>query len=301
MFGAIEAGGTKFVCGVSEEGTIITDKTIIKTTEPAETMKAVFAFFDQYPIGSLGIGSFGPIGINKAKDNYGYILRTPKKGWTNFDLLGVCKDHFNCPIAFTTDVNVAAYGEYRLGAGVGTKNCVYLTIGTGIGGGIISNGKIFQGITHPEIGHMMVKRHPDDHYDGFCPYHGDCLEGLAAGPSLLGRTGIKGESIPEDHPIWDLQAYYIGQALMTYTLILAPERIILGGGVMNQDFLIEKIRNEFVRQTAGYVTYPNVNDYIVKWGLPNQSGLLGALLLAKEEGTGLGDTHLSNKVGKDKK
>lgn len=282
MIGAIEAGGTKFICGLSEDGVTVVDRVSIQTREPAETLKDVFSFFDRYELDGLGIGSFGPIGVNKASDDYGYILSTPKKGWTHFDLLGTCQKHFDCPIAFTTDVNVAAYGEYRLGAGRGTQNCVYLTIGTGIGGGIISNGKIFQGITHPEIGHIHVKRHPNDNYSGFCPYHGDCLEGLAAGPSLQGRTAIKGELLKPDDPVWDLQAYYIGQALMTYTLILAPERIILGGGVMNQDFLVDKIRTEFVKQTAGYVNYPSVDDYIVKWGLPNQSGLLGGLLLAKD-------------------
>lgn len=282
MLGAIEAGGTKFVCGVSEDGEKIVERVKIETREPAETLKEVFAFFDKFKLEALGIGSFGPIGINPEASNFGYILATPKKGWSNFDFLGAIKERYDCPTSFTTDVNAAAYGEYRLGAGRGTKNCVYLTIGTGIGGGIITNGQLFQGITHPEIGHIRVKRHPNDTYEGFCPYHGDCLEGLAAGPSLLGRTNIKGEAIAENNPVWDLQAYYIGQALMTYTLILAPNRIILGGGVMNQDFLVQKIRDQFAEQTAGYVSYPGLNSYIVKWALPNQSGLIGAFLLAKD-------------------
>lgn len=281
-FGGIEAGGTKFVCAVSDQEQKIIEKVSIPTTTPEATLTEVFAFFDQYELSAIGIGSFGPIGIDPEKDNYGYILATPKPGWAEFDFLGNMKAHYDVPIAWTTDVNAAAFGEMKKGAAQGKQSCIYLTVGTGIGGGVVIDGKIFSGIGHPEMGHMHVKRHSNDDYEGTCPYHKDCLEGLAAGPSLEARTGIKGQNLPEDHPIWEMQAYYIGQALMSYTLTLAPEIIVLGGGVMNQDHMLLKIRQAFVDQMAGYMETPAASEYIVRWGLPNESGIIGSLLLAEE-------------------
>ncbi|MEO1772084.1 ROK family protein [Candidatus Enterococcus ferrettii] len=281
-FGGIEAGGTKFVCAVSDQQQNIIRKVSIPTTTPEETLTKVYAFFDPYELAAMGIGSFGPIGIDPAKDNYGYILATPKPGWADFDFLGSIKKHYSIPVAWTTDVNAAAYGELKKGAAQGKKSCIYLTVGTGIGGGVVVDQQIFSGIGHPEMGHMHVKRHPDDDFAGSCPYHKDCLEGLAAGPSLEARTGIKGQDLPEDHQIWDLQAYYIGQALMSYVLTLAPEKIVLGGGVMNQEHMLMKIRQSFVDQMAGYMETPAASEYIVRWGLPNESGIIGSLLLAEE-------------------
>lgn len=282
MYGGIEAGGTKFVCAVSDEDQTILDRISIPTTQPEETLAAVFDFFDQYTLSAMGIGSFGPIGIDEEKENYGYILATPKAGWADYDFLGKMKSHYDIPIFWTTDVNAAAYGEIKKGAAKSKTSCVYLTVGTGIGGGIVVNNKIFSGIGHPEMGHIHVKRHPKDDYLGACPYHGDCLEGIAAGPSLEARTGIKGQEMPDDHPVWDIQAYYIAQALVNYTLILAPEMFVLGGGVMNQDHLLLKIRQSFQKQMAGYMETPELNEYIQRWGLPNESGIIGCLLLAEE-------------------
>ncbi|MBO0411499.1 ROK family protein [Enterococcus hulanensis] len=282
MYGGIEAGGTKFVCAVSDEDQTILDRISIPTTQPEETLAAVFDFFDQYTLSAMGIGSFGPIGIDEEKENYGYILATPKAGWADYDFLSKMKSHYDIPIFWTTDVNAAAYGEIKKGAAKSKTSCVYLTVGTGIGGGIVVNNKIFSGIGHPEMGHIHVKRHPKDDYLGACPYHGDCLEGIAAGPSLEARTGIKGQEMPDDHPVWDIQAYYIAQALVNYTLILAPEMFVLGGGVMNQDHLLQKIRQSFKKQMAGYMETPELNEYIQRWGLPNESGIIGSLLLAEE-------------------
>lgn len=282
-YGGIEAGGTKFICAVSDENFKILEETSIPTTTPEETLARVFEFFDQFELVSMGIGSFGPIGIDPSRDSYGYVLSTPKQGWAQYDFLGNMKEHYpNLPFAWTTDVNAAAYGEIKKGAAQGKKSCVYLTVGTGIGGGVVLNGEIFSGINHPEMGHIHVKRHPDDTYAGTCPYHHDCLEGLAAGPSLEARTGIKGQDLPEDHPIWDIQAYYIAQALMSYTLTLAPEIIVLGGGVMNQDHLLLKIRQQYVAQMNGYMETPEPSEYIVRWGLPNKSGITGCLMLAAD-------------------
>ncbi|MFS1167451.1 ROK family protein [Enterococcus lactis] len=282
MYGGIEAGGTKFVCAVSEGGEIL-EKTSIPTTTPEETLDQVFEFFDRYELKGIGIGSFGPIGIDQTKDHYGYVLATPKKGWAQFDFLGTIRKRYHIPVAWTTDVNAAAYGELKQGAAQGKNSCIYLTVGTGIGAGVVINEEIFSGIAHPEMGHIWVKRHPDDQYEGTCPYHKDCLEGLAAGPSIEARIGIKGQDLPQDHPIWDIQAFYIAQALINYTLTLAPEKIILGGGVMNQDHLLQKIRQQFVELMGGYMETPQVSEYIVRWGLPNESGIIGSLLLAEHE------------------
>lgn len=282
LYGGIEAGGTKFVCAVADEELNIIERVSVPTTTPSETLEQVFAFFDKYDVVSIGIGSFGPIGIDPTQDSYGYILATPKKGWAQFNFLGAMKERYAIPMPFTTDVNAAAYGELKKGAAKGKKSCVYLTVGTGIGGGIVLNEEVFQGVAHPEMGHIHVKRHPDDTYEGTCPYHKDCLEGLAAGPSLEARTGIKGQDLPEDHPVWDIQAFYIAQALMSYSLIVPTEMIILGGGVMNQDHLIHKIRQSFVQQMNGYMETPEMDQYIVKWGLPNESGITGCLLLAQD-------------------
>ncbi|MGG5371067.1 ROK family protein [Enterococcus sp. AZ196] len=283
MYGGIEAGGTKFICAVADEKLRIIEKISIATTDPQTTFNQVFAFFDQYPIDALGIGSFGPIGIQPSQENYGHILATPKEGWTNVDFLGQLKQRYKVPIAWTTDVNAAAFGEIKRGAAQGKRSCVYLTIGTGIGGGVVMDEAVFQGISHPEMGHLFIKRDPEDTYQGTCPYHKDCLEGLAAGPALAARSGIKGEDLPLDHPIWDLQANYLAQALMTYTLVLAPEVIVLGGGVMNQDHLLKKIQQQFTELMAGYMEIPPVEEYIIRWGLPNESGVIGTLMLAQKE------------------
>lgn len=282
MYGGIEAGGTKFICAVADEKQNIIEKISIPTTVPENTMKKVFEFFDQYSLKSIGIGSFGPIDVNSASSTYGYIMNTPKEDWINYDLWGIIQEHYQIPVAWTTDVNAAAYGEFKKGAAQGVSNCVYLTIGTGIGGGVIINGEIFQGKSHPEMGHIKVKRVFEDDCTGTCIHHQDCLEGLAAGPSLEARTGIKGEMLPKDHKVWKFQANYIAQALVNYTLTLCPEKIILGGGVMNQEHLLEKIKEQFVIELADYVSIDNVDDFIVPWGLPNQSGIIGALLLAED-------------------
>ncbi|WP_071130908.1 ROK family protein [Enterococcus timonensis] len=282
MYGAIEAGGTKFNLAVCDESLNIIHQKQIPTTTPEETMAGVFEFFEKYPVEKMGIGSFGPIGVVKGSDEYGHILNTPKTAWKNFPFLQAMEEKFPVPTAWTTDVNAAAYGELKKGAAQGKKSCLYLTIGTGIGGGLVLDEQVFHGASHPEMGHIFIKRDPADTYKGTCPYHHDCLEGLAAGPSIEARTHIKGQNLPADHPVWDLQAYYLAQALVNYTLMVPVEKIVLGGGVMNQDHLLGKIRQSFLKQMNHYVEIENIDDYIVRWGLPNQSGIIGALLLAAD-------------------
>lgn len=279
-YGSIEAGGTKFVCAVADEELSIIERISIPTTLPEETLAQVFEFFDRYELKGLGVGSFGPIDVNEQSETYGYITSTPKNGWRNTDLLGLLKERYALPIAWTTDVNAAAYGEMHLGAGRNTQNCLYLTVGTGVGGGAVVQGSILHGFSHPEMGHISVTRHPEDSFESTCPYHDHCLEGLAAGPALEKRTGVKGQLLEADHIVWDVEAFYLAQALMNYTLILSPEKIILGGGVMKQTHLLEKIRQSLEEQLGGYVTLPD--DYIVGCGLGDNSGTIGCLLLAKE-------------------
>lgn len=279
-YGSIEAGGTKFVCAVADEELSIIERISIPTTLPEETLAQVFEFFDRYELKGLGVGSFGPIDVNEQSETYGYITSTPKNGWRNTDLLGLLKARYALPIAWTTDVNAAAYGEMHLGAGRNTQNCLYLTVGTGVGGGAVVQGSILHGFSHPEMGHISVTRHPEDSFESTCPYHDHCLEGLAAGPAVEKRTGVKGQLVEADHAVWDVEAFYLAQALMNYTLILSPEKIILGGGVMKQTHLLGKIRQSLKEQLGGYVTLPD--DYIVGCGLGDNSGTIGCLLLAKE-------------------
>ncbi|SFQ29209.1 ROK family protein [Salibacterium halotolerans] len=281
-YGAIEAGGTKFVCAVSRGGAGIEARTSIPTTTPEETLKHVFAFFDSYTLTSMGIGSFGPIDVNTDSDTYGSITSTPKPGWGFFDFLGEIKDRYNVPTAWTTDVNASAYGEFRAGEAEKSGSCVYLTVGTGIGGGAVVDGKVLEGFGHPEMGHILVRRHPDDKYEGNCPYHADCLEGMAAGPAIEKRHGQTGDRLAADEKVWEIEAYYLAQALVQYTLILRPEVFILGGGVMKQTQLFPLIRQEYKRLLNSYVDTPDPETMITAPALGDDAAVTGCLLLAAE-------------------
>jgi fructokinase len=280
MLGAIEAGGTKFVCAVGDENGNITDRIQIPTTVPAETMPKVFDFFNKYSVKAIGIGSFGPIDVNRDSPTYGYITSTPKTAWKYFPFVQSLRDTFPVPIGFNTDVNAAALGEVTFGAAKGLDSCLYITVGTGIGAGAIVQGKVLQGLSHPEMGHILVRRHPNDEYQGKCPYHQDCLEGLAAGPAIEERWEAKGNQLVDRMEVWDMEGYYIAQALMQYVLILSPKKIILGGGVMNQKQVfssVYKYLKEFVNE---YVLLPELAGYIVSPGLGDNAGIIGSLLLA---------------------
>lgn len=282
MLGAIEAGGTKFICAVSDEDLNIIDKVTIPTTIPEETFKAAFEFFDRYDLEAIGIGSFGPIDIKKDSPTYGYITSTPKRLWKDTDFRGVFQKRYNVPVGWDTDVNAAALGEVTLGTEESIDSCVYITVGTGIGGGAVTDGKTLSGHNHPEMGHFYPRRHEKDNYEGICDYHGDCLEGLAAGPAIEGRYGIKAEQLAADHEAWDIEAYYLAQAAIAFTTILSPSCIIFGGGVMNQEGLIEKVREQFIELLADYLNVPPMDEYIILPRLGNEAGILGSLLLAKE-------------------
>ncbi|WP_294836219.1 ROK family protein [uncultured Lactobacillus sp.] len=281
--GSIEAGGTKFICAVSDENLNIIAKTRISTTLPQKTMQQIFQFFSKNKPDAIGIGCFGPIGIDKQNDNYGEILATPKSGWVNYPFLHEVKQKLKVPIFWTTDVNAAAFGEYRLGAGKGHKNIVYWTVGTGIGAGAISSGRLLNGMSHTEMGHLLIARNQYDHVQCICDYHSDCLESLASGPAIERRAGIKAENLPKNSKFWDLEAYYLAQACVNISMILSPEKIIFGGGVSNQEQLFPKIRYEYCHMIGHYLEVPPLDEFIVHAKLGNDAGTMGCLLLAREK------------------
>lgn len=281
LFGALEAGGTKMVCAIVDENANILRRAVFPTVSPEITMPQMIDFFRTEPICALGIGCFGPIDLNRTSPTYGYITTTPKLEWQNFDIVGAFRQQLQIPIAFDTDVNAAALGESVFGASKDVRNSLYITIGTGVGVGIIIDGKPYHGAMHPEGGHILLMPHPDDPLArGNCPYHTHCLEGLAAGPSLEKRWGEKGQLLSERDEVWQLEAYYIGQALANYILLLSPERIVLGGGVMKQPNLLEAVRRETEKQLNGYLSWPDVQMLIVAPARNDDQGVLGAMCLA---------------------
>lgn len=284
--GAIEAGGTKFVCGIGNEEGIIEDSVSFPTERPEETLDRVIAYFEDKQIEAMGIGSFGPIDLDPASPTYGYVTTTPKPGWANYDFLGKLKQFFPVPYGWDTDVNAAAFGEAKWGAAQGLDSCVYYTIGTGVGVGIYAEGRLVHGLVHPEGGHVLVRRHPEDTFEGICPFHGDCLEGMAAGPALEARWKVKGHELPEGHEAWEMEAYYIAGAVTGTILMLSPKKVILGGGVMQQAQLFGMIRDQVRRNLNGYVSSEvlqnHLDSYIVPPGLGHRAGLIGALALGAE-------------------
>jgi len=288
LYGGIEAGGTKFVCAVGTGPDDMRAETRFPTTTPEETMARAVAFFEeQDQISALGIGSFGPIDPNPTSRTYGYITSTPQPGWDHIDLVGSIRSEFDLPIGFDTDVNAAALAEQRWGAAQGLDTFIYLTVGTGIGGGAMVEGNLLHGVMHPEMGHIILPHDRDqDPFEGFCPFHGDCFEGLAAGPALEARWGARAETLPIDHPAWELEASYIAHALVNYILILAPQRIILGGGVMEQDQLFPMIRTKVQESLNNYMQVKEIleqiDSYIVPPALGNFSGVLGSIALAEQ-------------------
>ena len=286
IFGAIEAGGTKFVCAVGDNNGQIFEKVQFPTTTPAETMEQVLEFFSRFNLRAIGLGSFGPCDVNSESITYGYITSTPKLSWRGYPILKTLEESFNIPIGFSTDVNTAALGEVTFGAAKGLDSCLYITVGTGIGAGAVLGGKILQGLSHPEMGHVIVRRHSNDTYLGKCPYHRDCLEGLAAGPAIEERWENTGIELVNRLEVWELESYYLAQALVQYILILSPKKIILGGGVMKQKQLFPLIYRDVKKLLNKYIEIPQLSDgienYIVPAGLGDLAGITGALLLGKQ-------------------
>lgn len=290
FYGAVETGGTKIVCAIGDEHGHIFDEQRFRTADPVSTLAAMRGFFrvrsrEFGPLAAIGVGSFGPIQLDRSAPDYGHIGRTPKGGWSQTDVVGVLAREFHCPVAVDTDVNAAASAEHRWGAAQDVKSLVYLTIGTGIGGGAIVNGSPIHGLMHPEMGHIHPRRHPlDMEFEGVCPFHQDCLEGLASGPAILARTGSSLQELDPAHPQWDIQADYLGQLCAYLVFILSPQRLVMGGGVMSHIRLLPPIRQRLLDCLGGYIDRREIlvdmDRYVVPPMLGIRAGILGALALA---------------------
>ena len=287
-FVGIEAGGTKFKCIIANDPSTIIAEETFQTIVPELTLPRVVEFIKDaacnldIQIKAAGLSCFGPVDLDPYSPAYGSITTTPKLKWRNYPILKFFKDNLKVPVAFETDVNGAALGEGKWGAAKGVSDFVYITVGTGIGGGVIQNHKPLFGMTHPEIGHMKIQPHPDDPFPGNCPYHTTCLEGLANAPALAARWNMDPASLPDDHPAWDFEAYYLGQAIHNLILVCSPKKIILGGGVLNHQGLIEKVRIETIRILNGYIStsyLDHVDEYIVPPLLGDRAGALGAIAM----------------------
>ena len=283
ILGALEAGGTKMVCAIGDETGRIIDRCTFPTETPEITMPQMISWFKDYNIEALGIGTFGPADLNPASKTYGQITTTPKLAWANYNIRGAFAKALHVPVGFDTDVNAAALGEASFGCLQDVTNGIYITIGTGIGVGILAEGRLLHGMLHPEGGHILLERHPDDCFEGCCPYHKNCFEGLASGPALEKRYGKKGIELQDIPEVWELEADYIAKALINYILVLSPERIVLGGGVMHQEQLFPLIRKKTAEYLNGYIRtkeIENLDTYIVPPSLNDNQGVLGCLKLA---------------------
>lgn len=282
--GALEAGGTKMVCAIGNEKGEIYEQVSIPTQTPDITIPELVSFFEEKGIEALGIACFGPVDLNKNSDTYGYITSTTKLSWIHCDMVGAFQKALGCPVGFDTDVNGSVLGEVTFGQAKGKDNVIYITIGTGIGAGIYAEGKLLHGMMHPEAGHVLIRRREGDTFEGKCPYHTTCLEGMAAGPAIETRWGKKAVELKEQKEVWDLEAYYIAQALVNYIFTLSPEMIILGGGIMHQKQLFPMIR-QYVKELLGdYIKTKQIEDlehYIVPASLQDNQGIMGCLELAR--------------------
>jgi fructokinase len=289
IFGGIEAGGTKFVCAVGTGPDDIRAEARFATTTPEETIGHAIEFFREtaaaHPPAAIGIASFGPIDPRPKSPTWGFITSTPKAGWAQVDFAGPIRDAFGVPVAFDTDVNGAALGEHRWGAARDIETFIYMTIGTGIGGGAMVNGRLLHGLLHPEMGHMAITLRPGDDFPGTCPYHPSCLEGHAAGPAIEKRWGIRADLMPADHRAWELEAHYLSQGLADLVCALSPQRFVLGGGVMEQVQLFDLLQEKVPAALNGYIEAPEITDrceeFIVPPKLGNRAGVLGAIALAE--------------------
>lgn len=289
LLGGLEAGGTKFVCAVGTGPDDVRAEVRLATTTPERTIREAIAFFagqaKRAPLAGLGIASFGPLDLDSRSPTFGFITTTPKPGWQHVDLTTPLRRALGVPVVVDTDVNAAALAEHRWGSGRGVGTLAYVTVGTGIGGGALIDGRPVHGLIHPEMGHVRIPHdRARDPFDGTCPHHGDCWEGLASAPALAARWGREPDTLPDDHPAWDLEAHYLALGLANVVFVLSPERIVLGGGVMTRTPLFAAVRRELAQLMAGYLPTPalgeRIETYVVPPALGDRSGVLGALALA---------------------
>lgn len=290
LIGGIEAGGTKMVCAVSDENGSLVNRASFPTRTPEETFADLIGYFKKWNIKALGLGCFGPLDLDKNSETYGNITKTPKPGWSDCDIVGIFQKELGVPVGFDTDVNGAILGEVTWGAAKGCESAIYITVGTGVGVGVYINGGLLHGMVHPEAGHILLSRHPEDTYEGKCPFHKHCLEGMAAGPAIEGRWGRKAYDLADRKEVWELEAYYIAQAVTNYILTYSPQKIIIWGGVMHQEKIFDIVRQKVVEMLNGYVHHVSIlkqmDEYIVPPALGDDPGIKGAIklgLLALEQ------------------
>ena len=283
----VETGGTRCNCAVGTGPEDIRAEASFPTTGPDETIGRIVAFLREHgPLDAIGIGSFGPVDVDPASPTWGHVTSTPKPGWAHTGVAPRIARELDLPVAFDTDVNAAGMGEHRWGAGRGLDSFVYLTVGTGIGGGAIVDGRPLHGLSHPEMGHVPVPRDPArDPFEGACPFHGDCLEGLASGTAMRERWGQGGETLPAGHPAWQLEAEYLAHGIAAIAYVLSPRRVIAGGGVMHAPGMLERVREALDRVVAGYIDPPD----LVAPELGDRAGVLGAIALAELAGVAQSD------------
>jgi len=287
LLGGVETGGTWCVCALGRGPHEIVAEERFPTTDPAATLGRIVEFFRSHPApAAIGIGSFGPVDLNRRSPTWGYVTSTPKPGWQHVAVAGVVREQLGVRVAFDTDVNSAAVGEHRWGAGRGVRELCYLTVGSGIGAGLLLEGRPVHGLVHPEMGHMRIPHDRErDSFAGRCPMHGDCWEGLASGPALAERWGSDPGRLEADHPAWDLEAEYLALGILSIILVASPERVIVGGGVMEHPSLLAMVRRRLPDLLAGYLETPRlgeeIDDYLVPPELGDRAGVLGAIALAE--------------------
>jgi len=291
IYGGVETGGTWCVCALgSGPGELLAEEQF-PTASPPETLERIIDFFRAQPTpAAIGVGSFGPVDADPDSPSWGQVTTTPKPGWQRTAVASVIRDRLGVPVAFDTDVNAAALGEHRWGAGREVGSLCYLTVGTGIGAGLVIGGRPLRGLVHPEVGHLRIPHDRQrDPFPGSCPVHGDCWEGLAAGPALAARWNTRPEELPDDHPAWALEADYLAAGIVNIVLVVSPGRIIVGGGVLDHPPMIALTRRRVTELLAGYLETPllgaDIGSYIVPPALGDDAGVLGAIALARMLGS----------------
>ena len=287
IFGGVETGGTKCVCALGTDSGELLARAEFATVDPARTIGEVVRFFRERPVPeAIGVGSFGPVELDPASASWGCVTTTPKSGWRYASVAPAIASALGVPVAFDTDVGAAAYGEHTWGAGRGLASVVYLTVGTGIGAGVVLGDQVWHGMLGPEVGHVRIPRACDDAYAGCCPFHGDCWEGLASGQALAGRLGCPADELPDDDPVWELETGYLAAGILAITLTLSPHRVIVGGGVGGRPGLLERVRQQLRELVGDYhealLLGEQIGAYLVAPALGADAGVLGAIALARD-------------------
>ncbi len=287
VFGGVETGGTWCACALGTGPDRILAEHRFRTGPPERTVARIADFFAAHPRPSaVGIGAFGPLDLDPGSPTWGHVTATPKPGWSGFPLAPGLRDALAVPVGIDTDVAAAALAEQRWGAGAGAGTVCYLTVGTGIGAGLVIDGRCHHGLVHPEAGHLRIPHDRGaDPFAGVCPVHGDCWEGLASGPAIAARWGAEARTLADDHPAWALEAEYLALGILAIVSVASPHRMILGGGVLARPALLDAVRVRLRALAAGYPPTPllgeRIGEYLVAPRLGSRAGVLGAIAIAQ--------------------